>query len=228
MPNIRGGILKDGVRWSKGQSISTKHIKLGDIHKQQGKMSKSKSLSWKQQGDEDMDVGLCRHTHSRGRGKERLLCQSSQASTLQLPRPVESIKNHYCEQKSFGFPSASLGTGRSHYMWHWGEGRENMNNSQSSERSESSAAAAVQASPTSTSYCFGSRDHTISACFLTSAPSQLLSSCFSACLQEQLPFWKKSRHKEKRLHVPEGSDKHGRPLLSVEAFEHSQHPLTKK
>lgn len=87
-----------------------------------------------------------------------------------------------------------------------GEGRGNTNHSQSSERSESCAAAAVQASPTSTSYCFGSRDHTISACFLTSASSQLLSSCFNACLQEQLAFWKKSKHKEERLHVPEGND----------------------
>lgn len=67
-----------------------------------------------------------------------------------------------------------------------------MNHFQSDERSESCAAAAVQVSPTSTNYCFGSRDRTISACFLSSAPSQLLSSCFSACLQEQLPFWKKS------------------------------------
>lgn len=137
------------------------------------------------------------------------------------------MKNHYCKQKSFGFPSASLGTGRSCYMWHWGEGRENMIHSQSNERSESCAAAAVQASPTSTSYCFGSRHRTISACFLTSAPSQLLSSCFSACLQEQLPFWKKSKHKEERLHVPEGRDKHSRPLLSLEAFEQGQHLLTK-
>lgn len=62
--------MKDRVRWSKAQSISTKHTKLGDIHKQQGKMSKSKGLSWKQQGDEEMDVGLCRHTHSRAGGQK--------------------------------------------------------------------------------------------------------------------------------------------------------------
>lgn len=81
-----------------------------------------------------------------------------------------------------------------------------MNNSQFNERSASCAASAVQASPNSTSHCFGSRDHTISACFLICASSQLLSSPFSACLQEQLALWKKSKHKEKRLHVPEGSD----------------------
>lgn len=48
--------MKDGVKWSKGHSISMKHAKPGDIHKEQGKMSKSGSLSWKQQGDEDMSV----------------------------------------------------------------------------------------------------------------------------------------------------------------------------
>lgn len=74
-----------------------------------------------------------------------------------------------------------------------GEGKENMNKSQFSERSVSCAAAAVWASPNSTSYCFGSRDHTIPACFLTWASSQLLSSPFSACLQEQLALWKKSK-----------------------------------
>lgn len=87
-----------------------------------------------------------------------------------------------------------------------GGGKEDTNNSQFSERSVSYAAAAVRASLNSTSYCFGSRDHTISACFLTCASSQLLSSPFSACLQEQLALWKKSKHKEERLHVPEGSD----------------------
>lgn len=45
-------------------------------------------------------------------------------------------------EESSGFPSASLGTRRSRYMW-----RENMNHSQSSERSESCAAAALQVLP---------------------------------------------------------------------------------
>lgn len=50
-----------------------KHAKLGDIHKQQGKMSKSESLSWKEQGDEGMDVGLCRHTQQGQGDKEAAL-----------------------------------------------------------------------------------------------------------------------------------------------------------
>lgn len=81
-----------------------------------------------------------------------------------------------------------------------------MNNSQFSEKRVSGAAAAVRASPNSTSYCFRSSDHTVSASFLTCASFQLLSSPLSACLREPLALWKKSKHKEERLRVPEGGD----------------------
>lgn len=163
----------------------------------------------------EMKRSLClcrhRHTHSRGTGTGRVsrkaalpnLTSSSTAASQASRAPEEPLLQI---DKCLAFPSASQGTGRSCYIWHQGEGRENMNNSRFSERSVSCAAAAVQASPNSTSYCFGSRYHTVSACFLTGASSRLLSSPFSACLQEQLALQKKSKHQEERLHVPEGGD----------------------
>lgn len=156
---------------------------------------------------------LCRHrhAHSSGTGTRRVsrkaalpkLTSSNTAASQASRDPEEPLLQKY---KCLAFPSASLGTGRSCYIWHQGEEKENMNNSQFSERSVSCAAAAVQASPNSTSYCFGSRDHTVSACFLAGASFRLLSSPFRACLQEQLALWKKSQHQEERLCVPEGGD----------------------
>lgn len=89
----------------------------------------------------------------------------------------------------------------------------------------SCTAAAVQASSSSTSHCFGSKDHTISACFLICTPSQLPSSPFSACLQERLALWKKSKHRQKRLQVLWGMTTQGSSLLTLEAFKQGQHLL---
>lgn len=48
-----------------------------------------------------MDVPLCRHaqTHSNSKRTVRV-CQSRQALTSQLPRPVEPMKNHYCKENT--------------------------------------------------------------------------------------------------------------------------------
>lgn len=100
-----------------------------------------------------------------------------------------------------------------------------MNNSQFNERNVSCAAAVVQASSNSTSHCFGSKDHTISACFLICTPSQLPSSPFSACLQERLALWKKSKHRQERLQVLWGMTTQGSSLFSLEAFKQGQHLL---
>lgn len=100
-----------------------------------------------------------------------------------------------------------------------------MNNSQFNERNVSCAAAAVQASSNSTSRCFGSKDHTSSACFLICTPSQLPSSPFSACLQERLALWKKSKHRQERLQVLWGMTTQGSSLFSLEAFKQGQHLL---
>lgn len=43
-----------------------------------------------------MDVGLCRHTHSRGRGDRKAALPKL---TLQPHRPAEPMENHYCKQK---------------------------------------------------------------------------------------------------------------------------------
>lgn len=99
---------------------------------------------------------VCAGTHTAGAGgrkgcsaKAHKLEHCSFTGQLSPEEPL--LRPEEC----FGFPAASLGTGRSCYMWQLGgrgerEGRENMNHSQSSERSKSCAAAAVQASPTST------------------------------------------------------------------------------
>lgn len=66
--------MKEWVRWSKGQSISMKHAKLGDIHKQQGKIAKSESLSWKQRGDGRHGCGSVQaHTQQGQRGRKAAL-----------------------------------------------------------------------------------------------------------------------------------------------------------
>lgn len=108
-----------------------KHTKLGDAHKQQGKISKS---------------GRCHgcgsvqaHTQQGQGGQKGCSAKAHTAASQASWAHGEPLLQ---TEESSGFPSASLGTGRSRYMW-----RENTHHSQSSERSESCAAAALQVLP---------------------------------------------------------------------------------
>lgn len=81
--------MKDGVRWSKGQSTSMKHTKLGDAHKQQGKISKSERCH---------GCGSVQAHTQQGQGGRKAALPKL---TLQPHRPAEPMETITANRREF-------------------------------------------------------------------------------------------------------------------------------